>query len=520
MKKIITLAVLSFVMVFIAGCSQQPITSIQPTEPDTSTPVVVALPSTAPNQDINYKNQTLGFTLTFPQTWKGFYASEQNNDNYNGVCFSFKQPQPFCIFQIIKYNKSKWEQLMFKYSKNVLSDIGDSVIICDGCCEKDGDTTGGGQFNQFQIDRCKEVPDIIKTFKLSGDPILVWKTYTSQDGFLTFKYPTNLEKLFSSKQFGISIKTKQEIINGYEQFKDGGCPGACSLLLNDAALMQKQFDILAKMNTLSNCVLSTRDREEIKKDFILFTGGIGQKFLVEGIKTINGKCGLKIIESDGFDASLSNFYYKIGFLVDDTVININLPIFPYNAFREVDDMWKSFGVDLTNQACDTACYEKEVKYLKSFNVNGSVEKAVAKTYDQIISTIRFVKQINVSVSFPNSKLYPNMIDCSKVFEVNRTIAETLAVGKAALEELFKGPTDQEKKDGYFTNIPIGVKIQKLTIENGVAKVDLSKELEQGVGGSCRVDSIRAEITETLKQFSTVQSVIISIDGKTEDILQP
>jgi len=35
-----------------------------------------------------------------------------------------------------------------------------------------------------------------------------------------------------------------------------------------------------------------------------------------------------------------------------------------------------------------------------------------------------------------------------------------------------------------------------------------------------VAAIRAQIRETLKQFPTVDEVIISIDGRTEDILQP
>jgi hypothetical protein len=35
-----------------------------------------------------------------------------------------------------------------------------------------------------------------------------------------------------------------------------------------------------------------------------------------------------------------------------------------------------------------------------------------------------------------------------------------------------------------------------------------------------VAAISAQIRETLKQFSTVKGVIISIDGRTEDILQP
>jgi spore germination protein GerM len=54
----------------------------------------------------------------------------------------------------------------------------------------------------------------------------------------------------------------------------------------------------------------------------------------------------------------------------------------------------------------------------------------------------------------------------------------------------------------------------------VAKVDFDERLGFQVGGSCRVSAIRAQITETLMQFSTVKSVVVSINGRTEDVLQP
>ncbi|MEK7540989.1 MAG: GerMN domain-containing protein [Patescibacteria group bacterium] len=127
--------------------------------------------------------------------------------------------------------------------------------------------------------------------------------------------------------------------------------------------------------------------------------------------------------------------------------------------------------------------------------------------------------IQVKLYFNNNEMEPEY-SCQKVFPVDRGVSETKAVAKAALEELLKGPTRQEILDGFFTSINPGVKIQKLTIENTVAKVDFDSNLEKNVGGSCRVSAIRNQITQTLSQFKTVQSVIISINGRTEDILQP
>ena len=127
--------------------------------------------------------------------------------------------------------------------------------------------------------------------------------------------------------------------------------------------------------------------------------------------------------------------------------------------------------------------------------------------------------IKVKVYFNNDRMDPEF-SCNKVFPVEREIPKTQAVARAALTELLKGATEGEKEGGFFSSINLGVKIQKLTIENGVAKVDFDSNLEFQVGGSCRVAAIRAQIIETLKQFSTVNNVIISIDGRIEDILQP
>src|SRR3989344_1083842 len=83
-----------------------------------------------------------------------------------------------------------------------------------------------------------------------------------------------------------------------------------------------------------------------------------------------------------------------------------------------------------------------------------------------------------------------------------------------LEELLKGPKDPEK---YFSVIPTGVKIQSFRIENRIVHVDFSGELEKEIAGSMQVLAIREQVERTLKQFESVNEVIISINGRTEDI---
>lgn len=126
----------------------------------------------------------------------------------------------------------------------------------------------------------------------------------------------------------------------------------------------------------------------------------------------------------------------------------------------------------------------------------------------------------VKVFFSNSEMNPGMIDCKPVFGVDRTIERTAAVGQATLEELLKGPTEAEKNNKYFTSINSGVSINSLTIVDGVAKVDFDEQIEYQLGGSCRVSALRSQIVETLKQFPAVRDVIISVDGRIDDALQP
>lgn len=111
-------------------------------------------------------------------------------------------------------------------------------------------------------------------------------------------------------------------------------------------------------------------------------------------------------------------------------------------------------------------------------------------------------------------------DCQDVLGVERVVPMTVAVAKASIEELLKGLTPADVSAGYFTSINEGVKLNSISITNGVAYADFDSKLEYQVAGSCRIMGIYAQIEETLKQFSTVNSVVISIDGRTGDILQP
>jgi spore germination protein GerM len=104
--------------------------------------------------------------------------------------------------------------------------------------------------------------------------------------------------------------------------------------------------------------------------------------------------------------------------------------------------------------------------------------------------------------------------------VERRIGETRAVARAALAALLQGPTREETEAGYFSSINPGVELRNLELVEGVANVDFDGTISEGVAGSCLVSAIRAQITQTLLQFDTVDSVRITVEGSIESPLQP
>lgn len=127
---------------------------------------------------------------------------------------------------------------------------------------------------------------------------------------------------------------------------------------------------------------------------------------------------------------------------------------------------------------------------------------------------------SVRAYFSSTAEDPETLNCEITYPVTRRIAQTTAPARATLEELFRGPTNAERQAGFTTSIPSGVKIGSLTIDDrGVAKLDLSGELRAASGGSCRVGAVRSQIESTLKQFPTVTSVVITVNGQV-DVLEP
>jgi hypothetical protein len=93
----------------------------------------------------------------------------------------------------------------------------------------------------------------------------------------------------------------------------------------------------------------------------------------------------------------------------------------------------------------------------------------------------------------------------KVEPVSRVVVAGPAVARAALTELVKGPQAVEEEPGLAptTAIPDGTELGGVSIENGVAVVELSRAIPRAA---------QAQVVYTLTQFPTVKLVQFLVDG--------
>jgi hypothetical protein len=95
--------------------------------------------------------------------------------------------------------------------------------------------------------------------------------------------------------------------------------------------------------------------------------------------------------------------------------------------------------------------------------------------------------------------------------VLREIPGTKSVAKAAVNGLLAGPTSGETARSITTAIPKGSQLLDLSIDKGVATINLSAEFVSG-GESSSVQTRLGQVTYTLTQFPTVKSVVFQIEG--------
>lgn len=170
--------------------------------------------------------------------------------------------------------------------------------------------------------------------------------------------------------------------------------------------------------------------------------------------------------------------------------------------------------------CSEECKGEGEIILRNDNPSGLLENSDEYRIPVKFTSSCVTETMQVKVFYGSSIEDPDSLRCDVTYELPRTIEKTVAVGKASLLELLKGPNITERGKGYYSSIPIGTELNSLKVEDGVAYADFNQKLTENIGGACLNSKIRSQIEGTLKQFSTVDKVVISVNGETEGVLEP
>lgn len=94
----------------------------------------------------------------------------------------------------------------------------------------------------------------------------------------------------------------------------------------------------------------------------------------------------------------------------------------------------------------------------------------------------------------------------------RDVPETVAVARSAMDVLLEGAVLDDSR-GLSTAIPSGTRLLGLSVKDGIATVDLSREFESG-GGSASTFYRLGQVVYTLTQFATIDAVTFQVEGRT------
>ncbi|WP_303674903.1 GerMN domain-containing protein [Vampirovibrio chlorellavorus] len=89
--------------------------------------------------------------------------------------------------------------------------------------------------------------------------------------------------------------------------------------------------------------------------------------------------------------------------------------------------------------------------------------------------------------------------------------------KFALTELLKGPSAEEKTQGFYTEIPKGTQLLGVAQDPKVITINLSGQFATG-GGSTSITQRLEELKRTIKAIDTQHEITVQVDGKPLELL--
>lgn len=145
----------------------------------------------APADELKYSNQTYGYTINFPQDWRGKYEV-QENENSTAFLYTGYPELKESIFRIDVFSEEKWNVIQSEpgYSGTEIAKNNGLVFVYSMLLENPYAIDPAAGLEKYADEFQKMVGDvqtIIKTFEIKSG----WKIYSNSTYNVSFKYPVS-----------------------------------------------------------------------------------------------------------------------------------------------------------------------------------------------------------------------------------------------------------------------------------------------------------------------------------------
>jgi len=100
----------------------------------------------------------------------------------------------------------------------------------------------------------------------------------------------------------------------------------------------------------------------------------------------------------------------------------------------------------------------------------------------------------------------------KLISVTRELPTIENPVTVAIDQLLKGPTEQDAAKGIVTRIPAGTRARNVEVEGEVAIINFNSALSNIKGGNKEVNEVLAQIISTATSVKGIKQVILKLQG--------
>jgi spore germination protein GerM len=123
-------------------------------------------------------------------------------------------------------------------------------------------------------------------------------------------------------------------------------------------------------------------------------------------------------------------------------------------------------------------------------------------------------------SVPSKDAHVYFFQKEKLIPVSRELPTNENPVMIAIDQLLRGPNEQEVANGFTTKIQAGTRSRNVDVEGHTAIVDFNSSLVEFDGGTDEAKGIVAQIVYTATDVRGVKQVILKLQGSDQFIMGP